>query len=74
MATDPVHGRVGVIVVATRGTAGPGEVMVTVRGSREAYLAWSVDPLRKGTEVLVIGIRGARTVDVEPWPTTDFAI
>jgi hypothetical protein len=74
MVTDPVYGCVGVIVVATRGTAGPGEAMLTVRGSREAYLAWSVDPLPKGTEVLVIGTRGARTVDVEPWPTTGFAI
>ncbi|MCV7225422.1 hypothetical protein [Mycolicibacterium komossense] len=71
---DPVYGSVGVIVVATRGTAGPGEALLTVRGSREAYLAWSTDPLPKGTEVLVIGTRGARTVDVEPWLTTDFAI
>lgn len=61
-------GCVGSLVVATRGTAGAGEVLVTVRGSKEAYLAWSADPLPKGTEVLVIDIRGARTVQVEPWP------
>jgi hypothetical protein len=74
MAIDPVQGCVGVIVVATRGPAGPGEAKLTVRGSREAYLAWSVDPLPKGTEVLVIGTRGARTIDVEPWPTPNFGI
>lgn len=74
MVNDPVHGCVGVIVVATRGRAGPGEALLKVRGSREAYLAWSADPLPKGTEVLVIGTRGARTVDVEPWLTTDFAL
>lgn len=61
-------GCVGSLVVATRGTAGAGEVLVTVRGSKEAYLAWSADPLPRGTEVLVIDIRGARTVQVEPWP------
>jgi hypothetical protein len=73
MAADPVHGCVGVIVVATRGAAGPGEALLAVRGSREAYLAWSAEPLPKGTEVLVIGTRGTRTVDVEPWPHPDFA-
>jgi hypothetical protein len=74
VGTDPVHGCLGVIVVATRGAAGPGEALLSIRGSREAYLAWSVDPLSKGTDVLVIGARGARTVDVEPWPTADFTL
>jgi hypothetical protein len=74
VGSDPVHGCLGVIVVATRGAAGPGEALLSIRGSREAYLAWSVDPLSKGTDVLVIGARGARTVDVEPWPTADFTL
>jgi membrane protein implicated in regulation of membrane protease activity len=67
-----VVGCVGSLIVATRGVAGPGEVLLTVRGSKEAYLAWSEEPLPKGTEVLVIDIRGARTVLVEPWPGLDF--
>jgi len=62
-----VVGCVGSLIVATRGEAGPGEVLLTVRGSKEAYLAWSEEPLPRGTEVLVIDIRGARTVLVEPW-------
>jgi len=62
-----VVGCVGSLIVATRGTAGPGEVVLKVRGSKEAYLAWSEEPLPRGTEVLVIDIRGARTVLVEPW-------
>jgi membrane protein implicated in regulation of membrane protease activity len=66
-----VVGRVGSLVVATRGGAGPGEVLLSVRGSSEAYLAWSAEPLPRGTEVLVIDTRGTRTVVVEPWPGLD---
>jgi membrane protein implicated in regulation of membrane protease activity len=64
-------GCVGSLIVATRGDAGAGEVLLNVRGSKEAYLAWSDQPLPMGTEVLVIGTRGARTVLVEPWPGLD---
>jgi membrane protein implicated in regulation of membrane protease activity len=63
-----VVGCLGQLVVATRGESGAGEVLLTVRGAKEAYLAWSQEPLPKGTEVLVIDTRGARTVLVEPWP------
>jgi membrane protein implicated in regulation of membrane protease activity len=61
-------GCVGSLIVATRGVEGAGEVLLNVRGSKEAYLAWSEQPLPKGTDVLVIDVRGARTVVVEPWP------
>ncbi len=57
----------GVITVATRGDFGPGEVLVKIRGGSEAFIAWSPEPLAKGTAVLVIEDRGARTVDVSPW-------
>jgi hypothetical protein len=69
---DAVVGSVGRLVVATRGSGGPGEVLLTVRGARETFLAWSADPLPKGAEVLVIGQRAARTLDVEPWTATSF--
>ena len=65
--SDVAVGSVGRLVVATRGDRGAGEVMLTVRGSKEAFLAWSDEPLPKGTKVLVIEVRGARTVVVEPW-------
>ena len=42
-------GCIGKIIVATRGQAGPGEVMVSVRGGREALIAWSAEPLAKGS-------------------------
>jgi hypothetical protein len=69
MTNDAPIGVTGVVTIATRGADGPGEVLATVRGSRESYLAWSPQPLAKGTNVLVVGVRSARTVDVEPWPT-----
>ncbi len=60
-------GSIGVLIVATRGQAGPGEVLLKVRGGTEAYLAWSPQPIPKGATVLVIEARGARTVDVSEW-------
>jgi hypothetical protein len=55
------------LIVATRGPEGPGEVLVNMRGGTEAYIAWSEQPLAKGTAVLVYGSRGERTVDVMEW-------
>lgn len=60
-------GCTGRLIVATRGAAGPGEVLVTVRGATEPYLAWSDEPLAKGTMVLVFNARGERAVDVMEW-------
>ena len=55
------------IVIATRGEAGPGEVRVRIRGGSEKFLAWSPTPLPKGTTVLVTDSRGPRSVDVVEW-------
>jgi hypothetical protein len=55
------------VTVATRGSGGPGEVLVKMRGGTEAYLAWSEKPLAKGTSVIVFDSRGERTVDVMEW-------
>jgi hypothetical protein len=60
-------GSIGVLLVATRGKAGPGEVLLKIRGGTEAFLAWSIDPIPKGATVLVIENRGERTVDVSEW-------
>jgi hypothetical protein len=58
---------IGVLVVASRGPAGPGEVLIRIRGGSETYLARSKTPLPKGTTVLVIDYVGPRTVDVMEW-------
>jgi hypothetical protein len=65
-------GSIGVITIATRGQAGPGEVLVQIRGGSETFIAWSPEPLPRGSTVLVIESRGTRTVDVSPW-TDPFA-
>jgi len=67
-----VIGYVGPLIVATRGFEGAGEVLLNVRGAKEAYLAWSEQPLPRGAEVLVIDIKGPRTVLVEAWSGFDF--
>jgi membrane protein implicated in regulation of membrane protease activity len=60
-------GTVGVLTTATRGSAGPGEVRIKIRGGSECFLAWSETPLPRGATVLVTDFRGARTVDVIEW-------
>lgn len=68
MAPDEaVVGRTGVLLLGTRGDAGPGEVLVSVRGGTETFLAWSQDPIARGASVLVIESRGTRQVDVIEW-------
>jgi hypothetical protein len=62
-----VVGLVGILAVATRGPAGPGEVILKVRGASETYLAWSDRPLPRGTAVLVVEARAARALDVVAW-------
>ena len=60
-------GSIGVLVIATRGQAGPGEVLLKIRGGTEAYIAWSAEPIARGETVLVIESRGHRNVDVSAW-------
>ncbi len=68
MASDEsVVGTIGVLVIATRGQDGPGEVRVRIRGGSEKFLAWSENPLARGTTVLITESRGPRAVDVVEW-------
>jgi hypothetical protein len=67
-------GSIGVLTIATRGAAGPGEVQLTIRGGSEHYIAWSPQPLPRGSTVLVIESRGTRSVEVSAWadPVSSF--
>ncbi|MEV3853301.1 hypothetical protein AB0J38_03130 [Streptomyces sp. NPDC050095] len=68
MAPDEaVVGCTGKLVLGTRGSGGPGEVLVQVRGGTETFMAWSDEPLPRGATVLVIESRGTRQVDVIAW-------
>jgi hypothetical protein len=64
---ESLIGAIGVLIIATRGAAGPGEVLVKIRGGSEAFIAWSPEPIPRGSTVLVINNRGTRAVDVSPW-------
>jgi hypothetical protein len=66
-----VVGRVGRIVHGVRGGDLPGEVRVVVAGLAHYYLAYAATAIPAGTDVLVINNRGARQVDVEPWPAAE---
>ncbi|MFF5294049.1 NfeD family protein [Paractinoplanes globisporus] len=69
MASQTLVGRVGTVITAIRGGERAGEVRLLVDGIAHYYLAYAAEPLPTGTEVLVINNRGARQIDVEPWPT-----
>ncbi|GGP62523.1 MULTISPECIES: hypothetical protein [Streptomyces] len=64
---DAVIGCTGEVLIGTRGSGGPGEVLVRVRGGSETFLAWSEEPLPRGARVLVVDSRGTRQVDVIEW-------
>jgi hypothetical protein len=66
MPDGPV-GKVGRVLVRIRGGDAPGEVVVSVSGSPETYLAYGADGIPVGSDVLVVGSRGGRGVDVVPW-------
>ncbi|AZS85975.1 hypothetical protein ACIQKE_30095 [Streptomyces griseoviridis] len=68
MAQDEaVIGCTGELLLGTRGSEGPGEILVRVRGGSETFLAWSETPLPTGATVLVVESRGLREVDVIEW-------
>ena len=45
---ESLIGAIGVLIIATRGPKGPGEVLLKIRGGSEAYLAYSDEPMPKG--------------------------
>jgi membrane protein implicated in regulation of membrane protease activity len=68
VASQALVGKVGTVITAIRGGERAGEVRVLVDGLAHYYLAYSAAAIAAGAEVLVIHNRGARQVDVEPWP------
>ena len=69
MTSETLVGRVGTVVTAIRGGERAGEVRLLVAGIAHYYLAYAEKAVPTGADVLVINNRGARQVDVEPWPT-----
>jgi len=63
---EPVIGKLAIVVHPIQGGK-PGEVVVHIRGGTETYMAYSDTDLPEQAEVLVIGQRSARTVEVTPF-------
>ena len=66
-ADESPVGRIGTLLVGTRGAGGPGEVQLSIRGSRECFLAYSDQPMNTGTTVLVVESAPHRHVTVVEW-------
>jgi len=64
---DLTIGARGTLTIATRGKDGPGEVQVD---GGEAFIAYSTEPIPRGTTVVIYDTHGGRRVDVEPLTTT----
>jgi hypothetical protein len=60
-------GTIGRVTVSIPET-GPGEVLLPVRGGTEAFAAWSDEPIRRHTRVVVVECSSARSVIVTPLP------
>lgn len=72
MTDSGAIGAVGTISIPTRGAGGPGEVVLSVGGVRECYIADSDAPIERGQAVLVVDVAPHRHVTVVPW--TDFPV
>jgi membrane protein implicated in regulation of membrane protease activity len=63
---ESVIGKLATVVHPIQGGK-PGEVVVHIRGGTETYMAYSDTDLPEQAEVLIIGQRTARTVEVTPF-------
>jgi hypothetical protein len=62
-------GAIGRVTVSIP-SGGPGEVLVAVRGGTEAFAAWSETPIPMHARVIVVDCTSARSVVVEPFPSS----
>jgi membrane protein implicated in regulation of membrane protease activity len=66
MSDESVIGKLGIVthpILAGR----PGEIVVHIRGGTETFIAYADTDVAEQEEVLVIGQRSARTVEVTPF-------
>jgi hypothetical protein len=63
---DSVVGRPAFVTVAIPGEGRAGEIQLRVRGATESYIAYADEPVRVGTQVVVLADMGARSVLVAP--------
>ena len=63
---ESLLGKVGRVTVSIPAD-GPGEVLLAVRGGSEAFAAWSDEPIKRHTQVVVVDCLSARSVFVTPF-------
>lgn len=66
-ADQSLLGSIGRVTVSIPAN-GPGEVLLSVRGGSEAFAAWSDEPVRRHSRVVVVECMSARSVVVALLP------
>jgi hypothetical protein len=66
-ADQSLLGSIGRVTVSIPAN-GPGEVLLSVRGGSESFAAWSDEPIRRHSRVVVVECMSARSVVVAPLP------
>jgi hypothetical protein len=61
---DRIVGALGFVTIRIPGGQTPGEAQVELRGASESFIAYAADPILAGEQVLVVGRRPGRIVDV----------
>jgi len=63
-AGNQLVGTIGHLSMRIPGPGRPGEVLLSVRGGSEPFIAYSDEPVPAGSQVLVVASRPGRVVDV----------
>lgn len=61
---DQLIGQVGHLTTRIAGAGRPGEVQLPVRGGSESFIAYGEEPIETGAQVMVVGARPGRIVEV----------
>lgn len=61
---DQLIGRLGRVTMRIPGADRPGEVQLPLRGGSEVFIAYGDGSIERGAQVLVVGTRPGRAVDV----------
>lgn len=61
---DQLIGQVGQVTMRIAGSGHAGEVQLPVRGGSESFIAYSDELIERGMQVMVVGARPGRVVQV----------
>ena len=61
---DQLIGQIGQLTLRIAGVGRPGEVQLPMRGGSEAFIAYGDEVIEAGSQVMVVGARPGRVVEV----------